>query len=131
MVNVPFTVGGVNTTPNNQRNGYTLLEMVVVIGVLLVLVAITIIGAQVYVNGTRETACIINQSTIHTAIVSQANLNEEDLVPGVDYFSGLEFQEIFGDIPECPAVGGYTAFVDPDTGRLVITCVEHGHGSSE
>ena len=131
MVDTVNIVDNVNLCSKKKNSGYTLIEMTIVLGVIIALIAVTLVGTQVYVDGARETSCIINQGTIHTAIVSRLNLREERLVPGVDYFLDPSIQEAFGTTPECPAVGGYTAIVDPDTGELVITCVEHGHGSSE
>ena len=111
-----------------QRSGFTTLEMVIVLGVILILVTVTVVGTQVYTNASNEAACVINQDTIRTAIIAQANLREERLVPGIDYFLDPDLQASFGGAPECPAIGSYTAFVDPDSGELVVTCIEHGHG---
>ena len=116
---------------NKQGKGFTLVELAVVFGVILALISVLLLGARIYLNRTIEVSCIVNQGAISTAIISQANLREEDLVEGIDYFTEPSFQEALENIPDCPAVGSYSAFLDPDTGQLVITCLEHGHGSSE
>ena len=98
---------------------------------MISLISVLIIGAQRYADAADESTCVINQQAIITAIISQANLREESLVEGIDYFIEPSYQETLQNIPDCPAIGSYSAFFDANTGQLVITCLEHGHGSSE
>lgn len=101
--------------------------MTVVLLVILALIAITFAASRVYLDRSDEAACIVLQGTIGRVLISHANLEGIQLEPGIDYAQEPDFAEKLGFVPNCPAVGGYSAFLGPD-GELIIRCVEHGHG---
>ena len=114
-------------SPKQKSSGHTLPELTIVFAVIFILITVLLYSTQAYVNAANRAACLVNQDAIAKAIISQANLSEQTLVPGIDYFLDADYQEAVGDIPDCPAVGSYSAILDPNTGELVITCLEHGH----
>ena len=57
-----------------RRNGFSLLELTVVIAVLLSLTTVLLLGARAWKNGADRTACIMNIREVQMAVRSYQNL---------------------------------------------------------
>jgi len=118
----------------NNSQGFSLIETVVVMGLMLAMIAATIMGVSAYNAGKDRAVCIVNQVNVQTAVRSLQNMYEFN--PG-DTFDGSAMgmgtslsNNIFGPgkfmaMPSCPAAGGlYTCAGDifPIEGVLWMTC---------
>ena len=118
---------------NSSQSAFTIVEISLVMGVLLSLIAVTFIGVNSYKNGTNRATCIQNIAAAQRAVRSYSNLYE--IMPGekVDNLT----EKLFGTgkflpvMPKCPVTGGYT-FADgalgiPELGTAFLQCSAEGH----
>ena len=79
-----------------NKRGFTLVELVVVIAVLLILAAIAIPTVSGVIKKANESADAANATSIETAIKYAITCNETKTLPtisGVDYTNGLTYGE--------------------------------------
>jgi type II secretory pathway pseudopilin PulG len=120
--------------------GLTLLEMSIVIGVLLSLIAVTFVGTRAWKDGADRASCIVNIRNVQMAVRSYQNMHGYD--PGdtarvwngsqsiTEHLHGREFltdhvyNQVRGADP-CPGGGSYSVANDtrfPLQGSVYMSC---------
>jgi prepilin-type N-terminal cleavage/methylation domain-containing protein len=125
---------------SSKRNGFSLLELTVVIAVILSLTTVLILGARAWKNGADRTGCLLTIRNVQTSVRSYQNLygynaggmpyaegGTQDIGAHMfakGYISGKIYDEVQG-ISTCAGGGSYSrqhADVFPPTGQLYIEC---------
>jgi len=118
--------------PAGLRPGFTLIELVVIIFVLLLFLGMAFIGATAWKRGADRSGCLLNIRHMQVAVRGFAN--SRGLHPGADTastFPPLMLEaEIVGvgkfipSTPNCPGKGLYTLGGNtvPPIGTLYMTC---------
>jgi prepilin-type N-terminal cleavage/methylation domain-containing protein len=107
------------------RNGFTLIELIVVVAVLGILAAIlvpTIIG---FINSARKNTCLTTIQTserVDDIYVAEGGTFRPD---GTGNFQFLIDAKLLGNAPVCPAGGTYS-WVRSTQGLLNLICSVHG-----
>jgi len=109
-----------------RKNGFTLIEVTFLVGILMGLIIILFIGAREFKKGSDRAACIQNISSMQRIVRSYGNLY--GVFPG-ETVSGLKSELVgpgkFLEVePSCPADGTYTYSGDtlPQPGVLYLDC---------
>lgn len=107
-----------------RRQGFTLIELMIVIAIIGVLAAIAVPNFQAARRRANQRACYANQKTIAGA-VEMYNLDFNKNVTSLAGMEGvLESQGYLQQYPIDPGgVGGYAMTAETGNG---ITCTEHG-----
>lgn len=122
-----------------RRRGFTLLELMVVVALLVILAALGMSGMQGYTEDAQRRKCISNLRLIHTARESYFFMNptatslpEENGTAGLLEFARLGYfrckvsSAAATDIPVCPCNGNYV-WVFPRTQLATVpTCTRSG-----
>lgn len=122
-----------------DKKGFTLVELIVVIGILVVLISLITPQAISYVKKANEVACSANMNTLiqeYTAkalwrysinrvdaqmiLVDVAEAHGEEFVP---FTGGMHNGEIAG---VCPSGGVYVCDFSKDNLIVIMNCSEHG-----
>jgi len=116
----------------NNKNGFTLVELVVVIVVLGVLMLLIGVGLRVATENTRTRVCDGNRRNLKTMIVyyqgkcSIMGIPEETGTQPVDYLANPEnsiHESLLEEIPKCPSGGEkYIISFTPD---VDVYCTIH------
>jgi len=100
-----------------SKRGFTLLEMLIVVAIIVVLLVIAIPQSMKALSKTKAAACATNRKTAETMLQSKIILG--DLNP-VDLQDELEKLNI-----KCPSNGVYHAKYDEETQTVTVECTEH------
>jgi prepilin-type N-terminal cleavage/methylation domain-containing protein len=106
-------------TKRIRLQGFTLIELIVVIAILAVLSLLIFPQVVTFVTSSSLTVCQNNMATVIREYVYN---NASPLDPPYNYEDHLS--EI------CPNHGTVTGRIDPNTGALTLTCSKHGTLSS-
>ena len=103
------------------QQGFTLVEIMIVVAIIGILAAIAIPNFIKNRNQSQAKACISNMRQISTA--AENYLTEHDMTPWTGAWQDalVGSQNYIKVEPKCPAGGVYTVDVDTDTGATV-TC---------
>jgi prepilin-type N-terminal cleavage/methylation domain-containing protein len=123
-----------------NRNGFSLLEVTVVIAVLLSLTSVLFVGARAWKNGADRTACILNIRNVQQSVRSYQDIygytpggmpyaenGTQDIAAHMyakGYITTLQMSAIQGG-DTCPGGGSYLRShpdVFPPVGRLYLEC---------
>lgn len=101
------------------QQGFTLVEIMIVVAIIGILAAIAIPNFVKNRNQSQAKACISNMRQISTA--SENYLTEHDMVPWTGtWVDALVGSENYIKVePKCPGAGTYTVSVNTDTGATV------------
>lgn len=115
-----------------SREGFTLVELSIVIIVLLVFLSMLFIGARAWKRGSDRAGCIMNIRQMQMAVRAYSNTNS---LESGDYLSllgpaGVPGSAIIGpdnfieSLSTCPGMGLYTLHGNtvPEVGDLYMTC---------
>ncbi len=106
----------------NNKKGFTLVELMVVVAIIGILVAIAI---PVYNNSqaqAEENACCANLRTINGAIQQHDASETADATSIADLVPGYLAKE-----PTCPSGGTYTFHPATTTASAHVTCSKSDH----
>ena len=125
---------------SSKGNGFSLLELTVVIAVLLSLTTVLMLGARAWKAGADRTGCIVDIRNVQMSVRSYQNLygysaggmpyaesgtqNIGALMFAKGYISGPVYEGIKGNTP-CAGGGHYECQhpdVFPPAGQLYISC---------
>ncbi len=117
------------------QEGFTLIEITLVVGVLLGLIGVAWVGVGTYKEGANRAICIHQMANVQTAMRSYCNLNQ--LIPGqpiMDLKKQLIHEsKFFASAPFCPSGGIYSFHDDevPPIGTIYMSCSLVGHKPRE
>lgn len=93
--------------PVNNQNGFTLLELMLVVTILGLVWSVAIPNYVQSLRRAQESACELNRHNIQvatTTAIRQHALKQGDPLPTLQQLVDLGF---LSDVPECPSDGAY------------------------
>ena len=113
-----------------QRKGFTLVELMIVVAIILILASIGVSSYTHYTKLARRAKCVSNLRVIHEAKMAWAVDNPKaDAIPELadlakgGYFRGKTDGSV---VPECPSGGEYTYETAPADVAVKPTCSYEG-----
>lgn len=123
---------GFSLSPKKSNAGMTLVEILLVLGLLVVIGGAILVGVQAVREGANKSLCISQMQEVQDKMRAYAALN--NLNPG-DPFTSTDLigdQKMIQRIPKCKGGGTYTyAAAIPATGASCITCSKAGHAVTD
>ena len=99
----------------NHSKGFTILELMIAVGIISTLASIAIPHYIAYIERARATVCLSNRHEIEKEQHVKASAHDTDLLPKID------------ERWKCPSGGIYAWVQDPgDPERLTVVCSIHG-----
>lgn len=110
------------TGPTNQKAGFTLVEIMIVVAIIGILAAIAIPSFVKNRNEAQRKACVANLRLITTSAENWRTENKMALI-GDDWKVKLVGSENYIKVePKCPSGGTYTVEVSDETEEVLVTC---------
>lgn len=109
---------------NHKNQGFTLMEMLIVVAIIAILIAIAIPIFSASLERTKSSVCAANRRSLYSVSIYSAVMGEYDSPEEA-------FQAIYTEDPDndyvCPSGGSYTwESVTQDTGRILCSYHEDG-----
>jgi type II secretory pathway pseudopilin PulG len=111
--------------------GFTLVELMLVLGLLVLVSGALLFGYSAYRDGANKSLCLVNQQSVQDKMRSYAALN------GLNVGDSLASTAIIGSglfievAPTCKGGGTYTyGTTVPATGTAYCTCSKHTPAST-
>jgi len=102
-----------NLEETNMKQGFSLIELLVVVAIIGILAAVGTVGYQNYIDGTRDRVAQTNAETVAKAL----NAESLRIASGIDGDCtdlGTCITALFGDF-ENPYAGSATPYINEDT----------------
>ncbi len=110
---------------NKMKQGFTLVEIMIVVAIIAILAAIAIPNFIAYRNESQENACTSNANSIKTAAETWLSKpGNADKTPTMDNIAPADGTGYIKKAPTCPAGGSYTIGKDA-AGAITVTCSKH------
>ncbi|MEA4971887.1 MAG: prepilin-type N-terminal cleavage/methylation domain-containing protein [Candidatus Metalachnospira sp.] len=101
----------------NNKRGFSLLEMLIVVAIIVILLAMVISAALPAISKTEAAVCASNRKSAVTVLQSDIILNELD---------PKDIQKALDDLNiKCPSEGVYHANYDEETQTVAVECSKH------
>ena len=116
---------------NWAEGGFTLVELMLVLGLLVLVSGALFFGYSAYKDGANKNLCLINQQSVQDKVRSYAalnGLNAGDTLASTALIGTGLFIEV---APTCKGGGTYTyTGTVPATGTAYCTCSKHAPAST-
>ena len=111
-----------NRAAAKQSNGFTLVEIMIVVAIIAILAAIAIPNFVKNRTESQRRACIANMRLIATSAENWRTVHNMALI-GDDWKTKLIGSGNYIKVePSCPASGTYTVEVSEDEEEVLVTC---------
>jgi len=112
----------------NMKQGFTLVEIMIVVAIIAILAAVAIPNFIKYRDDARKQSCISNMHQLQTAAESWLTANPGTKAPTLTQLCGTEAGKYLKKTPTCPTDGAaYT--ISLTDGAIGVTCshADKGH----
>ena len=113
---------------NKRNQGFTLVEIMIVVAIIAILAAVAIPNFIKYRDDARKQSCIANMKQLQTAGESWLTANPGTTAPTLEQLCGTESTKYLKKTPTCPKdSAAYTIAIE--NGAIKVTCghAEEGH----
>ena len=114
-----------------KQDGFTLVELMIVVGIICILASIAIPVYARYRENAWRAKCVTNLRTIHEARLAWSVINDASELPELNALaSSGYFRGTATDVPQCPATNGAYDY-EKDRTKLAIppTCAYYAVGN--
>ena len=113
-----------------MMKGFTLVEIMILVGIIAILAAIAIPNFIAYRTESQGNACVSNMSSIKTAAESYL-IKHPGAAPTAEQLAPESGKGFLKKMPTCPKTGAdYTIALGSD-GGITVTCASHNEDGSE
>jgi len=114
--------------PFRGRQGFTLIEMTLVITLMLAMIGIITFGVSAWREGANRSTCIMQQSTVQKAMRSHVNMNDMNTGDTIAQADVVGTGRLIETAPVCRSSGTYTyGSTVPASGTRWMTCSRTNH----
>ena len=112
-----------------KNQGFSLVELIVVIAIMAVLIAVLVPGLLYYVNKSRKATCENNRDELRRMMNEQ---HTEDMASGTEQTPATVFNALITDYPRsCPSGGTISLTSGSDWDTYTLVCSVHTDSGTE
>ncbi len=115
-----------------MKQGFTLVEIMIVVAIIAILAAIAIPNFVKYRTESQQASCEATRAQIVTAAENWGSkpANANATTVSLDTLAPTDGSGYFKTVPTCPAGGTYTVSKNATSGAWECTCNATGHSAA-